>query len=78
MAPKAATVANDAHLVQLVRGSVGHDLKTLGLSRSNISSCRLVVTLHGRACGAKEHRAIEKTMRRVPGVRGVINKIPRA
>jgi osmotically-inducible protein OsmY len=69
------TVANDALLVQLVRGSLGKDAKTRELARANVSSCKFVVTLHGRAQGPEERRAIEEVVRRVPGVRGVVNKM---
>lgn len=68
-------VANDSLLVQLVRGSLGQNAETRGLSRPNVSSCSFVVTLHGRAGGAEERRAIEKAVRRVPGVQGVVNKM---
>ena len=69
------TVANDALLVQLVRGSLGKDAKTRELARPNVSSCKFVVALHGRAQGPEERRAIEEVVRRVPGVRGVVNKM---
>jgi len=70
-----ANVANDAHLVQLVRGSLGRDAATRGLSRPNISSCKFVVTLHGCVYTLQERRAFEEVVCRVPGVRGVVNKI---
>ncbi len=69
------TVTNDALLVQLVRGSLGKDAKSRELARPNVSSCKFVVTLHGRAQGPEERRAIEEVVRRVPGVRGVVNKV---
>jgi osmotically-inducible protein OsmY len=68
-------VANDALLVQLVRGSLGRDVKTRGLSRPNVSSCKFVVTLHGCTRRPEERRAIEEVVRQVPGVRGVVNKL---
>jgi osmotically-inducible protein OsmY len=70
-----ATVANDALLVQLVRGSLGKDAKTRELARPNVSSCKFVVTLHGCAREPEERRAIEEAVRRVPGVRDVMNKM---
>jgi len=69
------TVANDALLVQRVRGPRGKDAKTRELARPNVSSCKFVVTLHGRAQGPEERRAIEEVVRRVPGVRSVVNKM---
>ncbi len=68
-------VANDAHLVQLVRGLLGRDAATRGLSRPNVSSCKFVVTLHGCMRTLEERRAFEEVVRRVPGVRGVVSKI---
>ncbi len=68
-------VANDAHLVQLVRGSLRRDAATRRLSRPNVSSCKFVVTLHGCTRTPEERRAFEEVVRRVPGVRGVVNKI---
>ena len=69
------TVANDALLVQLVRSSLGRDAKTRGLSRPNVSSCSFVITLHGCAGDAEERRIVEEAVRRVPGVRGLVNKM---
>ncbi len=71
----APAVANDALLVQLVRGALGRAAKTRDLPRPNVSSCRFVVTLHGWVQGPEERRDIEEVVRRVPGVWGVINKI---
>ncbi len=76
MTPAVRAVANDAHLVQLVRGSLGRDARTRGFSCPNVSSRKLVVTLHGRPRGPEERGAIEETVRGVPGVRDVVNKIP--
>ena len=47
-----------------------------GLSCPNVSFCEFVVTLHGRARGPEERGVIEETVRGVPGVRDVVNKIP--
>jgi osmotically-inducible protein OsmY len=54
---------------------LGQNVETRGLSRPNVSSCSFVVTLHGRAGGAEERRAIEEVVRRVPGLPGVVNKL---
>jgi osmotically-inducible protein OsmY len=69
------TVANDALLIQLVRGSLGRDAKTHYLPRPNVSSCKFVVTLHGHAREPEECYALEEVVRRVPGVRGVVNRM---
>ena len=66
---------NDAHLVQLVRGSLGHDGNMRGLPRQNASSRGHVVRLHGVARKPAESRLLEEAVRRVPGVRGVVNKL---
>jgi osmotically-inducible protein OsmY len=66
---------NDAHLIQLVRGALGRDERTRGMPRSNVSSCKRIVTLHGISRGPEERRAVEEAVRRVPGVRGVVNKL---
>ena len=58
-----------------MRGALGRDAATRGLSRPNISSCKFVVTLHGCVDTPQERRAFEEVMCRVPGVRGVVNKI---
>jgi osmotically-inducible protein OsmY len=68
-------VTNDAHIIQLVRGSLGRDAATRGLSRPNVSSCKFVVTLHGCTRTPEERRAFEEVVRRVPGVRDMVNKI---
>lgn len=68
-------VANDAHLVQLVRGSLGRDPSVRGLPRPNVGSCKLIVSLHGSVPGEGESRLFEEAVRRVPGVRGVENKL---
>jgi osmotically-inducible protein OsmY len=61
--------ANDALLVQLVRGALGRR------PRVNVSSCSFVVTLHGTVSGAEERDGIETAVRAVPGVRDVVNKL---
>ena len=61
--------------MQLVRGALGKDAKTREFTRPNVSSCKFFVTLHGRAQESEERDAIEEVVRRVPGVRGVVNKI---
>ena len=71
-------LANDALLVQLVRGALGKDAKTRDLPRPNVSSCEFVVTLHGRVGAPEERYAIEEVVRRLAGVQGVVNKIKTA
>ena len=73
MAPLA--VANDAHLIQLVRGALGRDPSVRGLPRPNISSCGLIISLHGSVRGEEESSLFEEAVRRVPGVQGVENKL---
>ncbi|MDQ3892018.1 MAG: BON domain-containing protein [Actinomycetota bacterium] len=68
------SVANDALLVQLVWGSLGQNAETRGLSRPNVSSCSFV-TLHGCVRVSEERCTIEEAVRRVPGVRDVVNKM---
>jgi osmotically-inducible protein OsmY len=51
------------------------DAKTREFARPNVSSCKFVVTLHGCAREPEERYAIEEAVRRVPGVRAVMNKI---
>jgi osmotically-inducible protein OsmY len=65
--------ANDALLVQLVRGALGR--RSMGRPRINVSSCSFVVTLHGDVGSAEEKDGIEATVREVPGVKGVVNKL---
>ena len=69
------TPANDALLVQLVRGALGKQGRSFGSPRINVSSCKLVVTLHGIANSAEEKDEIEAAVRAVPGVRDVSNKL---
>ena len=66
---------NDAHLVQLVRASLGRDGRIRGLLRPNVSSCGHVVTLHGVARNPVESGLLEGAVRRVPGVLDVVNKL---
>lgn len=68
-------VANDAQLIQLVRGALGRDLVTRGLPRPNVSSCKLIISLHGSVPRGEESRLLEEAVLRVPGVRGVENKL---
>ena len=75
MAELPALPPNDAHLIQLVRGALGRVDRTRGLPRPNVSSCKRIVTLHGISRDPEERRAIEEAVRRVPGVRGVVNKL---
>ena len=67
--------ANDAHLVQLVRGALGRRLLPRGRQRINVSSCSFVVTLHGTATSAQERAEIEAAARVVPGVSDVANRL---
>ena len=58
-----------------MRGSLGRDERARGLPRPNVSSCKHVVTLHGIARNPVESRLLEEAVRRVPGVRDVVNKL---
>jgi osmotically-inducible protein OsmY len=69
------TPANDALLVQRVRGALGRDPRLRGGPRINVSSCSFVVTLHGLARSAERRREIEVAVRAVPGVEGVVNRL---
>lgn len=60
-------------LVQLVRGTLGRYRR--GRSRINVSSCSLVVTLHGTVGNAGERDEVERIIRAVPGVEDVINRL---
>ena len=71
----AGAPANDAQLVQLVRGALGRSARLRGRPRINISSCSFVVTLHGTASDADERDATEAVVRAVPGVRDVVNRL---
>ena len=68
MVPKAVP-ANDALLIQLVRGALGRR------PRINVSSCSFMVTLHGTVNNAEERNRTEAAVRMVPGVRDVVNKL---
>lgn len=72
-APNAYHPANDAHLVQLVRGALGRRWR--GTSGINVSSCSFVVTLHGTVWSVEERDGIEAVARAVPGVEGVTNRL---
>ena len=64
--------ANDVHLIQLVRTRLGReDLN----DRINVSSCGLVVTLHGTVEDRNEKLRLESVVRGVSGVKGVISKL---
>jgi osmotically-inducible protein OsmY len=69
------TPANDALLVQIVRGKLGRDSRLRGGPRINVSSCSFVVTLHGLASTAERRLEIEAAVRAVPGVQGVVNRL---
>ncbi len=65
--------ANDALLVQHVRGALGRSAR--GTSRINVSSCSFVVTLHGTVRSAEERDGIEAAVRALPRVEDVVNKL---
>ena len=65
--------ANDALLVQLVRGALGRRWR--GTSRINVSSCSFVVTLHGAARSVEERENVETIVLTVPGVEDVVNRL---
>lgn len=69
-----ASPANDAHLAQLVRGELGRNPATRGMPRVNVSSCKRVVTLHGKLT-ADEERAVCEAARGVEGVQRVVSKL---
>ena len=73
VAPGEPLPANDALLVQLVRGALGR--RSRGTPRINVSSCSSVVTLHGSVSSAEDRDVIEAAVRAVPGVRDVVNKL---
>ena len=68
-----ALPANDALLVQLVRGALGR--RSRDIPRINVSSCSCVVTLHGTVRSVEERDRTEAAVRAVPGVRDVVNKL---
>jgi osmotically-inducible protein OsmY len=65
-----STPANDAQLIQLVRGALGRRSP-----RINVSSCSFIVTLHGITNSGEERDEIEAAVRAVPGVRDVSSKL---
>ena len=67
--------ANDALLVQLVRGDLGREAKDLDLSRVNISSCGFVVTLHGIVTCTEDRGVVEWVVGKTPGVAEVESKL---
>ena len=69
----ATEVANDAMLVQLVRGALGR--RSRGTPRINVSSCAFVVTLHGTVRSARERDRLEAAARAVPAVRDVEDRL---
>ena len=69
------TPANDAMLVQIVRGALGRHPRLRRGPRINVSSCSFVVTLHGLASSAERRLEIEAAVRAVPGVEGVVNRL---
>ena len=68
-----APPANDALLIQRVRGALGRRLRDT--PRINVSSCSCVVTLHGTVRSVEERNGIEAAVRAVPGVGDVVNKL---
>ena len=62
-------VANDAHLIQLVRGALGRDPSVRGLPRPNVSSCKLIVSLHGVVPDFESGRALEEAVSRCRALR---------
>ena len=69
----AGSPANDALLVQLVRGALGR--RSRRTPRINVSSCSFVVTLHGTARSVDESEGVEAAVRAVLGVRDVVNRL---
>ncbi|MGB3680880.1 MAG: BON domain-containing protein [Rubrobacteraceae bacterium] len=68
----APATPNDAQLIQLVRGRLGRENVK---GRINVSSCGLVVTLHGAIEDPAEASRIEEIVRRVRDVEDVVNKL---
>ncbi|MGI9049555.1 MAG: BON domain-containing protein [Rubrobacteraceae bacterium] len=62
-------------LVQLVRGALGREPRSVDLSRINVSSCGFVVTLHGVVAHPDDRITIEGVVGKVPGVLGVESKL---
>jgi osmotically-inducible protein OsmY len=73
MGSVASEVANDAMLVQLVRGAFAG--RSRGTPRINVGSCDFVVTLHGSVSSVEERDRLEAAARAVRGVRDVINRL---
>ncbi|WP_119067453.1 BON domain-containing protein [Rubrobacter indicoceani] len=67
--------ANDAHLIQLVRGAFGRDEALQEGSRLDVSSCRMMVSLHGSVKSDGRRERAERVAASVSGVEGVINKL---
>ena len=65
--------ANDALLIQLVRGALGRRLR--GIPGINVSSCSFVVTLHGKVGSVEERESVETVVRTVRGIEGVVNRL---
>jgi osmotically-inducible protein OsmY len=68
-----ALPANDALLIQLVRGALGRGSRDT--PRINVSTCSCVVTLHGTVRSVEERNRVEAAVRAVPGVRDDVNKL---
>ncbi len=71
----ASAPANDAHLIQLVRGALGREELLRNGPRLNVSSCGMVVSLHGFVENAAHRERAEEVTSSVRGVEGVINKL---
>lgn len=67
--------ANDAHLIQLVRGRLGRDDALSGDPKLNVSSCGMVVSLHGFVRNPELRDRAGEIASSVYGVEGVINKL---
>lgn len=67
--------ANDAHLIQLVRTALGREAALRDEPRLNVSSCGMVVSLHGVVRGQERRALAEEVSGSVRGVEGVINKL---
>lgn len=67
--------SNDAHLIQLVRCAFGREELLRDGPRLNVSSCGMIVSLHG-VVEDEEHRLrAEEVAASVRGVEGVINRL---
>lgn len=67
--------ANDAGLIQAVKSAFGRDEMLRRAPKPNVSSCKMVVTLHGVAGDEASKERAEEVSRSVVGVEGVINKL---